>query len=80
MAVSPSTTEDIRLEQREHVLIITLNRPDRLNAISGPMLNALADRPLAPAQQVEDADARRVGEGSKDGHAPSLCGSANISQ
>ncbi|MET0343850.1 MAG: enoyl-CoA hydratase-related protein [Polyangiales bacterium] len=42
MAVSPSPTDDIRLEQREHVLVITLNRPDRLNAISGPMLNALA--------------------------------------
>lgn len=40
--MTPSNTTDILLSQDEHVLIITLNRPDRLNAISGPMLDELA--------------------------------------
>jgi enoyl-CoA hydratase/carnithine racemase len=40
--MTPSSTDHVLLEQREHVLIVTLNRPDRLNAISGPMLNELA--------------------------------------
>ena len=35
-------TEDLLLEQRGHVAILTLNRPERLNAISGPMLDALS--------------------------------------
>jgi enoyl-CoA hydratase/carnithine racemase len=42
MTVSSSTTPDIQLAQTDHILTITLNRPDRLNAISGPMLNELA--------------------------------------
>jgi len=40
--MTPSSTDHVLLEQRGHVLIITLNRPERLNAISGPMLNELA--------------------------------------
>lgn len=40
--MTPSSTNDILLDQQAHVLVITLNRPDRLNAISGPMLNELA--------------------------------------
>lgn len=42
MALTPSTTNDIQLSQDGFVLTITLNRPDRLNAISGPMLDELA--------------------------------------
>jgi enoyl-CoA hydratase/carnithine racemase len=42
--MTPSSTDHILIDQREHVLIITLNRPDRLNAISGPMLNELATK------------------------------------
>ncbi len=37
-----STTEELLVEQDGHVLTITLNRPDRLNAISGPMLSGLS--------------------------------------
>jgi enoyl-CoA hydratase/carnithine racemase len=39
--MTPSATSDIVLDHREQILTITLNRPDRLNAISGPMLNEL---------------------------------------
>lgn len=42
--MTPSITPDILLSQDEHVLTVTLNRPDRLNAISGPMLNVLAEK------------------------------------
>ncbi|MGH2633311.1 MAG: enoyl-CoA hydratase/isomerase family protein [Tepidiformaceae bacterium] len=41
MTAAPAT-EDLLVERADHVLTITLNRPDRLNAISGPMLNALS--------------------------------------
>ena len=37
-----STTDELLVEQDGHVLTITLNRPDRLNAISGPMLGNLS--------------------------------------
>jgi enoyl-CoA hydratase/carnithine racemase len=34
---------DVLISRREHVATITLNRPDRLNAISGPMLDQLSE-------------------------------------
>ena len=37
---------DILFEVEHHVATITLNRPDRLNAISGPMLASLAEKLL----------------------------------
>lgn len=40
--VPPSPTQDLLVEQDGNVLTVTLNRPDRLNAISGPMLGALS--------------------------------------
>ncbi|WP_322796771.1 enoyl-CoA hydratase [Tepidiforma sp.] len=40
--VSPSPTPELLVEFSDHILTITLNRPDRLNAISGPMLSALS--------------------------------------
>ena len=42
MAISPSSTEQLLVEQDGHVAIITLNRPERLNAISREMLNELS--------------------------------------
>ena len=42
MALTPSAVEELRREQKDRVAIITLNRPERLNAISGSMLNELA--------------------------------------
>ncbi|GAB1256559.1 enoyl-CoA hydratase-related protein [Aurantivibrio plasticivorans] len=42
MPLTPASTNDILLSEDNHVLTITLNRPDRLNAISGPMLDELA--------------------------------------
>ncbi|MGI8926790.1 MAG: enoyl-CoA hydratase/isomerase family protein [Tepidiformaceae bacterium] len=41
VAAAPATT-DLLIEREGHILTITLNRPDRLNAISGPMLAALS--------------------------------------
>jgi enoyl-CoA hydratase/carnithine racemase len=36
-------TDEVLVEREEGVLTITLNRPDRLNAISGPMLAKLSE-------------------------------------
>ncbi len=38
---------DLVVEHKDHVTTITLNRPDRLNAISGPMLTELSEQLLA---------------------------------
>lgn len=35
--------DQVLIERRDHVAVLTLNRPDRLNAISGPMLAALSE-------------------------------------
>ena len=35
-------TDELLADFKDHILTITLNRPDRMNAISGPMLEALA--------------------------------------
>jgi enoyl-CoA hydratase/carnithine racemase len=42
MAISASATDQLLVEQHDQVLLITLNRPDRLNAISRAMLNELS--------------------------------------
>jgi len=36
------STDELLVDLSDHILTITLNRPDRLNAISGPMLSALS--------------------------------------
>ncbi len=42
MALSESTTEELLVEQKDKIAIITLNRPERLNAISRDMLQELS--------------------------------------
>ncbi|SVC41933.1 uncharacterized protein METZ01_LOCUS294787, partial [marine metagenome] len=42
MALSNSSTEELLVETKGKVAVITLNRPDRFNAISTAMLNELS--------------------------------------
>lgn len=42
MTLSPSNTEELLVEQQDHVAVMTLNRPERLNAISREMLTELS--------------------------------------
>lgn len=44
MALSNSSTEELLIETKGKVAVITLNRPDRLNAISTAMLNELSTK------------------------------------
>ena len=45
-------SDEVLVEKSDHIATITLNRPDRLNAISGPMLRELS-------RQLVKADAER---------------------
>src|SRR3954469_5144683 len=40
-------TDHLLAERRGAVAVLTLNRPDRMNTISGPMLNALSKELVA---------------------------------
>jgi len=42
MALSPSKTDELLVEQHDRIAVITLNRPERLNAISRDMLDELS--------------------------------------
>ena len=42
MPIAPPNTDEILIDQKDRVLVITLNRPERLNAISRDMLNELS--------------------------------------
>ena len=42
MPISPPNTDEILIDQKDRVLVIILNRPERLNAISRDMLNELS--------------------------------------
>ena len=44
MTTTESKTDQLLVERTGHVLTLTMNRPDRLNAISGPMLQELVDQ------------------------------------
>ncbi len=52
-----SEVKELLVERTEHILTLTLNRPERLNAISGVMLNALSSE-LSKANN--DSDVRVV--------------------
>ena len=47
MSLTQSSTNELILEQHERVLLIKLNRPDRLNAISRDMLDELYTKVVA---------------------------------
>ncbi|MFZ8974743.1 MAG: enoyl-CoA hydratase/isomerase family protein, partial [Pseudomonadales bacterium] len=57
MALSPSKTEELLVEQRGRVAVITLNRPDRYNAISRDMLNELSEKMV---EANKDPDTRCI--------------------
>ena len=42
MPVSESTTDELLVENKGRVVVITLNRPERMNAISRDMLDQLS--------------------------------------
>jgi enoyl-CoA hydratase/carnithine racemase len=46
-------TDQLLVERRDHVEVLTLNRPDRMNTISGPMLDALS-KALVKADQDQE--------------------------
>ncbi len=53
MALTPSSTDDLIVEQLGHVAVMTLNRPERLNAISRPMLNELSAKLVEANKDAE---------------------------
>jgi len=57
MAISPSTTDELLVEQDGHIVTITLNRPERLNAISRAMLGELSAKMV---EADKDPDVRCI--------------------
>jgi enoyl-CoA hydratase/carnithine racemase len=57
MAMTPSSTEELLVEQDGHVVTITLNRPERLNAISRSMLGELSAKMV---EADKDPDVRCI--------------------
>ncbi|MEM7078949.1 MAG: enoyl-CoA hydratase-related protein [Pseudomonadota bacterium] len=57
MSITPSSTDELLVEQDGHVVTITLNRPERLNAISRPMLNELSAKMV---EADKDPDVRCI--------------------
>ena len=53
MTISASKTEELLVEQDGHVVTITLNRPERLNAISRDMLEELSAK-MVEADNVKE--------------------------
>ena len=57
MAITASQTDELLVEQDGHVATITLNRPERLNAISRPMLEELSSKMV---EADKDPDVRCI--------------------
>lgn len=57
MTLTPSSTDELLVEQDGHVAVFTLNRPDRLNAINRPMLNELSTKMV---EANKDPDVRCI--------------------
>ncbi len=57
MAISPSNTDELLVEQDGYVVTITLNRPERLNAISREMLGELSAKMV---EADKDPDVRCI--------------------
>lgn len=57
MALTESSTGDLLVETKGRIAVLTLNRPERMNAISGEMLNELSKK-LTEAN--EDPDIRCI--------------------
>ena len=57
MAISASSTDQLLVEQDGYVVTITLNRPERLNAISRDMLNELSAKMV---EADKDPDVRCI--------------------
>ena len=57
MTISASSTEVLLVEQNGNIVVITLNRPDRLNAISRVMLNELS---MKMTEANKDPDVRCI--------------------
>lgn len=53
MSEAAAKTDDVLYEVADGVATVTLNRPDRMNTISGPMLNQLCDHLLAAEKDRE---------------------------
>ena len=59
MPISPPNTDEILIDQKDRVLVITLNRPERLNAISRDMLNELSAKVVDDCFNSEDYEEGR---------------------
>ena len=57
MTISASSTKELLVEQNGNIVVITLNRPDRLNAISRVMLNELS---VKMTEANKDPDVRCI--------------------
>ena len=57
MTVSASNTDELLVEQRDRVVVMTLNRPERLNAISRDMLGELSNKMV---EANKDPDTRCI--------------------
>ena len=63
MSITQSATDQLILEQHDRVLLIKLNRPDRLNAISRAMLDELSAKVVAADKDPEIRCIVLTGEG-----------------